>query len=157
MTTFVGMGELCVKCGKGTLNITGLGSCVGLALYDPLHKVAGLAHVMLPSAIKSKPVANKGKYADTALPELIKMMREIGADLKQIQAKISGGAQMFAVKHETIPIGKRNVDMCKELLKQWEIPLIAEDTGGNYGRNLSFSCETGILQIRNSTIGLKEI
>lgn len=159
MATIVGMGQLSVA-RVGVLAINGLGSCVGLALYDPVNQVAGLAHIMLPaSPVPHNKQILKGKYADTAIPELVKIMCAQGAERRLIQAKMAGGAQMFAGTKGTdvLSIGERNTISSKSLLGQMNIPLVAEDTGGSHGRNLSFICETGTLQIRNSTLGMKEI
>lgn len=107
------MGEILIKRNSGTLHINGLGSCVGLSLYDPEHKVAGLAHIMLPNApSKHRMDIPTGKYADIAVPELIKQMREKGADKKYLQAKIVGGAQMFPISNrkEAMPIGERECE-----------------------------------------------
>jgi chemotaxis protein CheD len=156
----VGMADLQVTQSTGVLKTTGLGSCVGLTLYDAKVKVAGMAHVMLPSSgIAREGTINIAKYADTAIPELISKMQLLGASVSRMEAKLAGGAQMFAfaANHDSMRIGPRNVESCKELLKQHEIPIKAEDTGGNYGRTIEFDCETGILIIRSVQHGIKEL
>lgn len=156
----VGMADLNTARLTGVLKTTGLGSCVGLTLYDPKAKVAGMAHVMLPtSEIAREGNINIAKYADTAIPELIRRMESLGAAKFRMQAKMAGGAQMFAFggNSDTMRIGPRNVESCKDALKSFSIPLIAEDTGANYGRTIEFDCETGILLIRSVQQGVKEI
>jgi len=156
----VGMADLNVAHADGVLKTTGLGSCVGLALYDSLAKVAGMAHVMLPSSdIAKEDQFNVAKYADTAIPELINRMSKLGAVVSRMKAKMAGGAQMFAFSSgaDTMRIGPRNVESCKAMLQQYRIPLIAEDTGGNYGRTIEFYCESGILLIRSIQQGIKEL
>ncbi|MCR8845472.1 chemotaxis protein CheD [Paenibacillus sp. SC116] len=155
----VGMADLNV-CREGSLRTTGLGSCVGLTLYDSISKVTGMAHVMLPSSeIAREGKLNLAKYADTAIPELIRLMQEQGAIVNRLKAKMAGGAQMFAFSsnNDMMRIGPRNVESCKQVLDHLSIPIIGEDTGGNYGRTIEIRCEDGILNIRSVQKGTKDI
>ena len=156
----VGMADLNIAQASRILKTTGLGSCVGLTLYDSRLKIGGMAHVMLPSSeIAKEGQLNVAKYADTAVPELIRNMEKLGASVSRMVAKIAGGAQMFAFSSnsDTMRIGPRNVESCKEMLKQFGIPLKAEDTGGNFGRTIEFDCDNGILMIRSVQHGVKEL
>ncbi len=158
----VGMADLNVTTdSNGILKTVGLGSCVGLTLYDDERRVAGMVHVMLPSSeIAREGDVNLAKYADTSIPELIRRMTLFGASTHRIVAKMAGGAQMFSfsgLNDSTMRIGPRNVDSCKEMLKKFSIPLLAEDTGGNYGRTIEFYCSTGMLLIRTAQYGNKEV
>ncbi|GGF96987.1 chemotaxis protein CheD [Paenibacillus aceti] len=156
----VGMADLNVISGHGLIRTTGLGSCVGLTLHDPLKKVAGLAHVMLPSSeIAREGALNVAKYADTAVPKLLEEVLALGACKSRLVAKMAGGAQMFTFARatDTMRIGPRNVEACKAKLQELGIPLIAEDTGGNYGRTIELDCETGTLFIRSVQKGVKEL
>lgn len=156
----VNMADLNVLATAGVLKTTGLGSCVGLTLFDPKSKVAGMAHVMLPSSeIAREGQMNLAKYADTAIPELVDRMVKLGADIRRMGAKMAGGAQMFAFvgNNESMRIGPRNVESCKEMLLHYSIPLLAEDTGGNYGRTIELDSTTGKLLIRSVQLGTKEV
>lgn len=156
----VGMADLNVTHLTGVLKTTGLGSCVGITLYDGKAKVAGMAHVMLPTSdIAREGKLNIAKYADTAIPDMIQKMEALGASVARMEAKMAGGAQMFAFggSSDTMRIGPRNVESCKEMLKRYSIPLKAEDTGGNYGRTIEFDCVTGSLLIRSVQQGVKEL
>ncbi|MFH5183193.1 chemotaxis protein CheD [Paenibacillus sp. TAB 01] len=156
----VGMADLNVAHLTGVLKTTGLGSCVGLTLYDSKAKVAGMAHVMLPnSEIAREGSLNIAKYADTAIPELVRRMESLGAFVRRMEAKMAGGAQMFAFagNSDTMRIGPRNVESCKDMLERYGIPLRAEDTGGSYGRTVEFDCDNGILLIRSVQQGVKEL
>lgn len=154
----IGMAEFNTTSQSGILKTTGLGSCVGLTLYDPFSKIAGMAHIMLPSsAIAREGRVNIGKYADTVLPELIAMMTAQGASLHRFEAKMAGGAQMFSFGgSDTMRIGPRNVESCKLMLQRYKITLLAEDTGGNYGRTIEFYSESGKLIVRSVNQGEKE-
>lgn len=156
----VGMADLNVTRATGILKTTGLGSCVGVTLWDPVVKVAGMAHVMLPSSeIAKEGTLNIAKFADTALPDMIGKMEKLGAVVARMEAKMAGGAQMFAFANnsDTMRIGPRNVESCKEMLVRYRIPIKAEDTGGNFGRTVEFDCTTGVLVIRSVQHGVKEI
>lgn len=156
----VGMADLQVALGAGILKTTGLGSCVGVTLYDPKTKVAGMAHVMLPSSeIAKEGAINTAKYADTAIPEMITRMNRLGAINSRMIAKLAGGAQMFAfgTTSDTMRIGPRNVESCKLQLKLLSIPIVAEDTGGSFGRTIELNSENGILLLRTVQQGVKEL
>ncbi|MNP56680.1 Chemoreceptor glutamine deamidase CheD [compost metagenome] len=115
---------------------------------------------MLPSSdIAKEGNLNIAKYADTALPDMIAKMEKLGASLSRLEAKMAGGAQMFAFSNnsDTMRIGPRNVESCKEMLARYRIPILAEDTGGNYGRTIEFDCTTGSLMIRSVQHGVKEL
>ena len=155
-----GMADFKVAKKDGILKTTGLGSCVGLTLYDPITFISGMAHIMLPhSEIAREGSLNVAKYADTAIPELLNQMKAQGANTNRIVAKMAGGAQMFALSNgnDTMRIGPRNVETCKELLNHYQIPLHGEDTGANYGRTIEFYCATGKLLIRSVQRGVKEL
>ncbi|MFY0542766.1 chemotaxis protein CheD [Brevibacillus sp. H7] len=156
----IGMADLGVAKQPDRLRTTGLGSCVGVVLYDAIHKVAGMAHVMLPDSSFGKGgELTIGKYADTAIPHLIKEMERAGACTRHMIAKMAGGAQMFSFLggNDTMRIGPRNVEACKAMLQQANIRLVAEDTGGNCGRTIEMDASTGILQIRTVNQGVKEV
>jgi len=128
----------------------GLGSCVGVALYDPLNKIGGLCHIMLPDSTQFKRNENLGKFADTAIPIVYEEMVSRGAKKKGIIAKIAGGAQMFSSADSRVigNIGKRNVDKTIEVLKQMGIRLVAQDVGGNHGRTMIFDTCDGSVYLR---------
>lgn len=155
----VGMADLNVAEAPDVLTTLGLGSCVGIALYDPVIKLGGLAHIMLPDSKQIKNNVNLAKFADTGIQTLIQQMEQRGAKRYRMTAKIAGGAQMFAFKHmdDTMRIGARNTEAVKELLNDYKIPLLAEDTGENYGRTIELHINTGKLVVRTIGRGIKEI
>lgn len=146
----VGMADLKVCKSPDAVTTLGLGSCVGIALRDPQTKIGGLAHIMLPDSTQIKDNTNIPKFADTGIEELVKQMTLAGAMSSRLQAKIAGGAQMFAFqsKSDLMCVGERNVEASKAKLRQLGIPLLAEDTGLNYGRTVVFYPETGEFLIR---------
>ncbi|MDE6209685.1 MAG: chemotaxis protein CheD [Lachnospiraceae bacterium] len=156
----VGMADLKVCTVPDSLTTLGLGSCVGIALYDRTTKITGLAHIMLPSSKEICNNSNIAKFADTGIEETVRLMKAKGAKVSNIVAKIAGGAQMFAFstnKNEMLNVGDRNVYAVKEKLKELNIPIIAEDTGLNFGRTVIIDSETGIYTIKAVGKDIKEI
>ncbi|MEM1485278.1 chemotaxis protein CheD [Oscillospiraceae bacterium PP1C4] len=151
-TITVGISDLNVVKSPDTLVTYALGSCVGICLYDPVQHIAGLSHIMLPSSALSSNPEQGYKFADTAIVILVKKMEEMGAKSIRLKAKIAGGAQMFAaLSNSSIAnIGQRNVVAVKSVLSQLKIPIVAEDTGKNYGRTLYFSAEDGVMRIKSA-------
>lgn len=146
----VGMADLNVCVSPDGITTLGLGSCVGIALRDPVTKIGGLAHIMLPDSTTIRNNTNIPKFADTGIEELVKQVVAKGANRTRLVAKIAGGAQMFAFqsKNEMVRVGERNVEATKKKLAQLKIPILAEDTGKNYGRTVIFYPETGDFIIR---------
>lgn len=146
----VGMADLNVCVSPDRITTLGLGSCVGIALRDPVTKIGGLAHIMLPDSTTIRNNSNIPKFADTGIEELVKQVTRKGANRARLVAKIAGGAQMFAFgsSSEAVRVGERNVQATKKKLAQLRIPILAEDTGKNFGRTVIFYPETGDFVIR---------
>ena len=147
----VGMADLKTCVSPNGITTLGLGSCVGIAIRDPANKIGGLAHIMLPDSksIKGSQL-NIPKFADTGIAELVKQMEKLGAQRSRMVAKIAGGANMFNF-HGTSSfgqVGERNVEATKAKLSELRIPILAEDTGKNFGRTVIFYPETGDYIIR---------
>ena len=137
------MGEMDVAIRDGVLR-TLLGSCIGLALYDRKHKVAGLAHIVLPTSRGSKELP--GKFVDTAIPTLVTNMEaRAGAALK-LTARIAGGANMFSSSAERT-IGVENIEASERLLAELRIPIVARHCGGEQGRRMSLDSHTGRVMV----------
>ncbi len=147
----VGMADLNTIKGSGTLTTLGLGSCVGIALYDPIAKVAGLAHAMLPS---SKEIVNNNtniaKFVDLATIKVTKDMIAKGAKQDRIVAKLAGGAQMFAFgsAQQNMRIGDRNVTSAENILRRLGIKIISKDVGKTFGRTVELHVADGKFVIK---------
>lgn len=147
----VGMADLNICKSPNIITTLGLGSCIGIAVYDSSTKVGGLAHIMLPDSTKIKNNSNIAKFADTGIEELIRRVTQAGASKTRLVAKIAGGAKMFEVSglSDVGNIGARNAEASKAKLKELGIPLLAEETGLNYGRTVELHCETGEFLIKS--------
>lgn len=146
----VGIADLNTVKAPDTIKTSGLGSCVGLVLYDLDKQTAGLAHIMLPdSSLAKQTNRNVYKYADTAINILIKKLNAIGARKYALKAKLAGGAQMFefASTHDLMRIGTKNVQAVQEKLSEYNITPESMDVGGNCGRTIEFDPAAGTLKI----------
>lgn len=146
----INMAEFRVGANPVVFTCVGLGSCVGIVLYEPIAKIGGLAHIMLPFVASAKDRSNKAKFADTAIDMMAGEMTKLGATYRFIKAKIFGGANMFpGLGSKTLMnVGERNVKAVKEILKDRKIRLTAEDTGGTAGRTIVFDITTGNVAVR---------
>jgi chemotaxis protein CheD len=156
----VGIADMKILSAPGILRTSGLGSCVGVAVYDHSSSLAGMAHIMLPdSSLARAGTINKLKYADTAIEELAWQMAQYGASPGSLRAKIAGGAQMFQFTSgsDLMRIGPRNVEAVKKALQMHKIRLISEDVGGSSGRTIEFDPKTSILQIKTVNKGITEL
>ncbi len=142
----VGMADLKVCKAPDNLTTIGLGSCIGIAIWDPSTKITGLAHIMLPDSTTIRNNSNVAKFADTGIQKLYDAMIKAGANKSRMVAKIAGGAKMFELSSGNasgINIGEKNAAASKAKLKQLGIPLKAEDCGLNYGRTVEIYSEDG--------------
>ena len=155
----VGMADLNICKSPDIITTLGLGSCIGLTLYDPVTKIGGMVHYMLPDSTQMRNNSNIAKFADTGIEELLKQVLRAGANRTRLVAKIAGGAKMFSVSGSSnvSNIGERNALAAKAKLRQLRIRLIAEDTGLNYGRTVELHCETGDFYIKAIGKPLKKI
>lgn len=157
----VGISDLKVAMPPDSLITYALGSCVGICLLDPVTKVGGLSHIMLPTKTIAPNDRNIFKFADTAIPDLVHKMEARGATRSRLKAKIAGGAQMFGSSsgdnNPMWQIGQRNVTAVTDMLRVMNIPIIATDVLKNYGRTVSFDPSTGIMTVRALNKGVIDL
>lgn len=136
----VAIGEIGVARGAGVLR-TFLGSCVGVSLHDRRHRVGALAHVVLPDSQGNR--GSPGRFADTAIPEMIRLIREaVGGQRLGLEAKLVGGAKMFAFQ-TGVPIGEQNRQAVERILAAHGIPILGSACGGSQGRRMTVVVATG--------------
>lgn len=145
----IGMAQFLVIKAPGIIRSTGLGSCIGVILYDPFAKIGGMAHAMLPKHRPGKG-DNQAKYVDSAINAMLTEMVALGANQHNIIAKLAGGAQMFrdTDKNSLMAIGQKNITAAEEHLSNLGIPIVTRDLGGNEGRTLELDCGDGVLYIK---------
>lgn len=155
----VGIAELKIAGQPERLITLGLGSCVGLTLYDPATRVGGLLHIMLPDSTQFSNVTKPAKFADLGIPLLVSEIKRSGGRVANLQAKMAGGAQMFSGLNEkfVLNIGERNIIMARQTLKSLGIKIVAEEVGGNRGRTMILDTVSGQVFIRTVGSQLKVI
>ncbi|MDX2198897.1 MAG: chemotaxis protein CheD [Phycisphaerae bacterium] len=141
---FIGIGELRVVREPERLR-TVLGSCIGVALFDRKAMLAGLSHVILPSSKEGS--GARGKFADTAVDDLIQQMMEAGADRARLCGKMVGGARMFGAESQS-DLGSRNIEAVRDRLRHHRIAIIAEDVGGMKGRKMFADPATAAVEVQ---------
>ena len=134
-TIIIGIGEH--HTGSAVMTSIGLGSCVGLIIYDKEKNIGSFAHVMLPKS-QGQPGERPGKFADTAVDKLLEELEEAGSKRSSLVAKLAGGASMFQHFSGNLNIGERNAAALEELLIQRNIPIVKKDIGGSVGRTVTF-------------------
>jgi chemotaxis protein CheD len=144
----VGIAEYEVTTDGTALTTSGLGSCIGVAVLEMEVGVAGLVHVMLPSAEEGE--GNAAKFADSGVEVLVQAMEEAGADRDRMRAKIAGGSDMLDFSSNGSSIGSRNAVAVREALDRYDIPIESEDVGGDHGRSLRLEADTGDLVVKSA-------
>lgn len=140
----VGMAELGVGKSPTILKTHGLGSCLAVALYDPQTQIGGLTHAMLPEGTDED---RPGKYVTTALSTVLSLLSQTGADRPRLEASLVGGGAMFDFESVGSGVGSRNVAVARELLEEYDIPVVHADVGGNSGRTVELDTRTGDLRV----------
>ena len=138
-----------VKGNSGTLVTHALGSCVGVSVFDPVAKVAGMLHFMLPNPKPgSDPPANLGPhaFASTAVPELFRAVYARGGDKSRLIVCVAGGAETLQAG-SAMKIGPRNWTMLRKLLWKNNVPIAASDVAGTTSRNLTLDLADGTVSV----------
>jgi chemotaxis protein CheD len=156
-TVHVGIGE-CAVVGADALLVTVLGSCVGLVMYDKIHKIAGLAHIYLPDSTigrrqavpeKNNLLSAAPKYADLLVPRLVEKMIASGAEKEHFLTYVVGGAAIYDFPEDScLNVGKKNLDKTRVLLHERNIRFMEIKVGGKTGRHVTFNASTGDITVR---------
>ena len=153
----VRVADLRVGSNTDVLVTIGLGSCVAVVLHDPVAKVGGLAHVLLPSPALGRKDDSPAKFPQTAVPRLLELMAPLGANARRVMGRLVGGASMFAglAAPGTIQMGERNTVACRQVLMELGIPIAAQATGGDYGRTVKLWVSDGRLEVSSVSHGIQ--
>lgn len=136
------------------LVIHGLGSCIGLALYDPISRAGGLCHIVLPNSENAPLNGEPAKFADQAIPFALAQMERLGVPRSALRAKIVGGASLFSFTvAPTLNVGVRNTEEVCRILAKARIHLAGKEVGGTKGRTMFFHLEDGRVEIASVNEG----
>lgn len=155
----VGISDMKLSKTPDKLITRGLGSCVGITLYDPLKKTGGMAHAMLPDAGKASIDINPLRFVNYVIKQMVHEMEKAGSNRKNMEAKLFGGAHMFGFlsSEAVLNVGDKNVEMSKSVLSEMGINVAADETGGTFGRTVTLNLENGKVTIKTIAWGEKEV
>jgi chemotaxis protein CheD len=150
MRHVVGVADMKLSASPGDIIVThALGSCLGIAIFDPLAKIGGLAHLMLPDSrldplkAQSRPLM----FVDTGLALLFREAYDLGAVKRRLIVYVAGGASRAQQEQDSFEIGKRNLLMLRKLFWRNGILIASEAVGGSVARNMSLEVGTGLVTI----------
>lgn len=149
----VGLGEMAVsKDPDDVLVAYGLGSCLGISMYDPVNQVSGLLHAVLPE--NSNGISPSAlKFVDSGIEGLLESMIKKGANQNKLIIRMAGGANVLMTSglKNAFDIGARNIDAAHRTFKRLNLHLLKEDVGGNMGRTVHLYVADGRMTVR--TVG----
>ena len=137
---FIHVGEIHIGA-KPTEISTILGSCISVCLYDKIKRMGGMNHYLVP--LWNDNGLQSPKYGNISIPRLIENMLNVGCNIHNMEAKVFGGANVINVTTESMMIGRKNIIIAKEILKEYRIPITAEDIAGDKGRRIMMRSDTG--------------
>ncbi|MFO7981856.1 MAG: chemotaxis protein CheD [Desulfuromonadales bacterium] len=146
----IAISEWVVAQAPDTLICYGLGSCLGIAVYDRANRSGGLAHTLLPSPPQKDTIRRPGRFVSSAIALIRNELIDRGSLAENLAAKIVGGANMFERFNQTVGtgVGMRNIAAARMTLETLDIPLLGEDVGANFGRSMEFDLATGEIRVR---------
>ncbi len=148
----VGVGDMAISNNPDLTLVTySLGSCLGIAIFDPVSRVGGLLHVMLPDSTIDpvKASARPGMFIDTGVPALFRAAYELRADKRRIQIYVVGGAQIMD-NSGFFNIGKRNCEALESLFRQHQLPVVGQQVGGLHNRTMFLRLHSGQVTLKMS-------
>lgn len=155
----VGISDIKVSNNAQDILITyALGSCIGIVVFDPIAKVGGMLHYMLPDSNldQNKAKENPAMFADTGIPLLFKTCYKLGAEKKRMLVKVAGGASILDDTNY-FRIGQKNIMAMRKIFWKNNVMIEKEDTGANYNRTLRLEMSTGKVFVRSSGGEMKEL
>lgn len=155
----VELAQLALAEAPARLVTRGLGSCLGITLYDPVKKIGGMAHAMLPCIEKAKIQTNPARFVNSALKKMVEEMEKKGCSRSRLVAKVFGGAHMFSfiVSDGALNVGQKNIEMAETVLNEMKIKIAAQETGGTFGRTIELNLDDGKVLIKTVSWGEKEV
>ena len=139
-STFIHVGQIHIDNAPMAIS-TVLGSCIAVCIYDSELGIGGMNHYLLP--FWNGHGLQTPKFGNISIPRLIESMQERGSRIEMMEAKIFGGASMNISASQNMMIGQKNIIVAKEILKEYKIPIVAVDVGGQNGRKIQFNLEKG--------------
>lgn len=155
----VNMAEMKIARAPDLLVTRGLGSCLGIVLYDPTKKIGAIAHPMLPDIEKAKNKSNPARFVNSVIEKMVEDLRKEGCLKKNLVAKLFGGAHMFSFisQDSILNVGEKNIVMAKAMFEQLGIEVAGEELRGIVGRTVVLDLETSKVCVKTIAAGEKEV
>ncbi|MCX7927060.1 MAG: chemotaxis protein CheD [Candidatus Omnitrophica bacterium] len=137
----------------------GLGSCLGITIYDPLKKIGGMAHPMLPDINKARVKSNPSRFVNSAITLLLEELDKRGCSRMRLVVKIFGGAHMFSFINtdSNLNVGQKNIEMAQTIFRELNLKIISQEVGGTFGRTIYLNLEDGKVLVKTVSWGEKEV
>lgn len=137
----------------------GLGSCLGIIIYDPIKKMGAMTHTMLPDIDKARIKSNPARFVNSVIRKAVEDLEKLGSSRTHLVAKLFGGAHMFSFidPSSILNVGQLNIEMAQATLKELGIKVAAQETGGTFGRTIELNLEDGKVYVRTISLGEKEV
>jgi len=155
----VNMSEMKIARAPDLLVTRGLGSCLGITLYDPVKKIGAMAHPMLPDIDKAKIKSNPCRFVNSVINKIIEDLKKEGCLKMNLVAKLFGGAHMFSfiAQDSILNVGEKNIEMAEAIFQQYGIKVAAEELRGTIGRTIELDLENGKVRVMTISSGIKEV
>jgi chemotaxis protein CheD len=155
----VQMGKAEVAVAPQRLITRGLGSCLGITLWDPVKKIGGMVHPMLPDFERAKTKTNPSRFVNSGISSLIAELEKRGCRKERLEVKMFGGAHMFSFINtdSVLNVGQKNLEMAHQVFRELGMKILGEDVCGTFGRTVELNCDTGKVLIKTVSWGEKEI
>jgi chemotaxis protein CheD len=153
----VQMGKMELAQSPDKLITRGLGSCLGMTIYDPARKIGAMVHPMLPDIAKSRITSNPSRFVNSGIELAIKELENRGCHRSRMEVKIFGGAHMFSFINtdSALNVGQKNIEMAHAVLKDLNMKVIAEEIGGTFGRTIELDTDSGSVLVKTVSWGEK--
>lgn len=155
----VNMAEMKIAQAPAKLVTRGLGSCLGITVYDPFKKIGAMTHAMLPDIDKARIKSNPARFVNSAIKKMVEEMEKMGSLRTHLIAKLFGGAHMFSfiTYDSALNVGQKNIDIAESVFKELGIKLAAQETGGTFGRTVELNLDDGKVLVKTISWGEKEV
>lgn len=155
----VNMAEIKITQAPAKLVTRGLGSCLGITIYDPFKKIGAMTHTMLPDIDKARVKSNPARFVNSAIKKMVEGLEKMGGSRTHLIAKIFGGAHMFSFinSDSALNVGQKNIEMAEDTFRELGIKVMAQEVGGTFGRTVELNLENGKVLVKTISWGEKEV
>jgi len=155
----VQMGKMELAQAPDRIITRGLGSCLGITVYDPVKKTGAMVHPMLPDMDKSKIKNNPSRFVNSGIHLALQELEKKGCFRSRLEVKMFGGAHMFSFINtdSALNVGQKNIEMAQAVFKELNLKILVEEVGGTFGRTIELDTESGKVLVKTVSWGEKVV